>query len=83
MEYFLNDPQGALLQILLYHVVQGKVTAADLMKLTSVETLQEGTLPISNANGVFTVDGANVTITDIECSNGVIHAVDTVMLPPA
>jgi uncharacterized surface protein with fasciclin (FAS1) repeats len=83
MDYFLKDPQGALLQILLYHVVQGKLTAADLTKLTSVDTLQGGSLPFSNSNGVITADGANVIVTDIECSNGVIHAVDTVMLPPA
>jgi uncharacterized surface protein with fasciclin (FAS1) repeats len=83
MDYFLKDPQGALLQILLYHVVQGKLTAADLTKLTSVDTLQGGSLPFSNSNGVITADGASVIVTDIECSNGVIHAVDTVMLPPA
>jgi uncharacterized surface protein with fasciclin (FAS1) repeats len=84
MDTLLKDPQEALLQILLYHVVQGKVMSADLKKLTSVETLQGGPLPISVSNdAVTTVDGANVIITDIECSNGVIHVVDTVMLPPA
>jgi transforming growth factor-beta-induced protein len=84
MDTLLKDPQGDLLQILLYHVVNGKVMAADLGKLTSVETLQGGTLPISVSNGVITtIDGANVIVTDIECSNGVIHVVDTVMLPPA
>jgi uncharacterized surface protein with fasciclin (FAS1) repeats len=71
------------LQILLYHVVQGKLTATDLTKLTSVDTLQGGSLPFSSSNGIITADGANVIITDIECSNGVIHAVDTVMLMPA
>ena len=83
VDTLLKDPQGDLLQILLYHVVNGKVMAADLGKLTSVETLQGGTLPISVSNGVITIDGANVIVTDIECSNGVIHVVDTVMLPPA
>ena len=83
MDTFLKDPQGDLLQILLYHVVNGKVMAADLGKLTSVETLQGGNLPVSVSNGVITIDGANVIVTDIECSNGVIHVVDTVMLPPA
>ena len=83
MDTFLKDPQGDLLQILLYHVVQGKVTAADLGNLTSVETLQGGALPISVSNGIMMADGANVIITDIECRNGVIHVVDTVMLPPA
>jgi len=79
----LKDPQGDLLQILLYHIVSGNVTAADLEKLTSVETLQGGTLQISVSNGIVTVNGATVIVTDIECSNGVIHVVDTVMLPPA
>jgi uncharacterized surface protein with fasciclin (FAS1) repeats len=79
----LKDPQGDLLQILLYHIISGNVMAADLEKLTSVETLQGGSLPISVSNGIITVDGATVIITDIECSNGVIHVVDTVMLPPA
>ena len=83
MDTLLKDPQKDLLQILLYHVVPGKVMAADLKKLTSVETLQGGSLPVSVSNGVITVDGANVIITDIECTNGVIHVVDTVMLPQA
>ena len=83
MDTLLKDPQADLLQILLYHVVQGKVMAVGLKKLPSVETLQGGSLPISVSNGVITVDGANVIITDRECTNGVIHVVDTVMLPPA
>ena len=83
MDTLLKDPQGDLLQILLYHVVNGKVMATDLENLTSVDTLQGGSLPISVSNGKITVDGATVIITDIECSNGVIHVIDTVMLPPA
>jgi len=83
MDPLLQDPQGDLLQILLYHVVSGKVTAVDLEKLTSIETLQGGTLSISVSNGIITVDGANVILTNMQCSNGVIHVVDTVMLPPA
>jgi transforming growth factor-beta-induced protein len=65
------------------NVVNGKVMAVDLEKLTSADTLQGGSLPISVSNGTITVDGATVFITDIECSNGVIHVVDKVMLPPA
>jgi len=83
MDTLLADPQGDLLQILLYHVVNGKVMAADLGKTSSAETLQGGSLPISVSNDTIMVDGANIIITDIECSNGVIHVVDTVMLPPA
>jgi len=83
MDILLKDPEGDLLQILLYHVVNGKVMAADLRKLSSVETFQGGSLPISVSNNTIMVDGATVIITDIESSNGVIHVVDTVMLPPA
>jgi uncharacterized surface protein with fasciclin (FAS1) repeats len=83
MDTLLKDPQGDLLQILLYHVVNGKMSAADLKKLTFVETLQGGSFPVSVSDGVITADGANVIITDIECTNGVIHVVDAVMLPPA
>jgi len=83
MDTLLEDPQGDLLQILLYHVVNGKLDSADLKKLTSVDTLQGGSLPISVSNGIITANDANVIITDIECTNGVIHVVDTVLLPQA
>ena len=83
VETLLKDPQGDLLQILLYHVVNGKVMAADLRFLISGSDTPGGTLPVSVSNGVITIDGANVIVSDIECSNGVIHVVDTVMLPPA
>jgi uncharacterized surface protein with fasciclin (FAS1) repeats len=83
MDALLKDPQGNLLQILLYHMVSEKLMAVDLENLTSAETLQGGSLPISVSNSTLRVDGAIVIITDIECSNGVIHGVDTLMLPPA
>jgi uncharacterized surface protein with fasciclin (FAS1) repeats len=83
MDALLKDPQGDLLQILLYHMAGQKLMAVDLEKLTSAETLQGGSLPISLSNSTLRVDGAIVIITDIECVNGVIHGVDTVMLPPA
>jgi transforming growth factor-beta-induced protein len=66
-----------------HHIVSGKIMSADLTKLNSTETLQEGSLTIGTSGGMITVDDANVIVTDIECSNGVIHIVDTVMLPPA
>lgn len=68
--------------ILLYHVVSGKVTAADVMKLNgqSVKTLEGGMLKVSTKHGVR-VDNADVTQTDIEASNGVIHVIDTVLMP--
>ncbi len=68
--------------ILLYHVVSGKVTAADVMKLNgqSVKTLQGGMFKVSTKHGVR-VDKAKVTQTDIDASNGVIHVIDTVLMP--
>lgn len=70
--------------ILLYHVVSGKVTASDVMKLNgqSVKTLQGGTFKVRTKHGVR-VDKANVTQTDIDASNGVIHVIDTVLMPPS
>lgn len=68
--------------ILLYHVVSGKVTAARVMKLNgrSVKTLQGGTFKVRSKHGVR-VNNANVTQTDIDASNGVIHVIDTVLMP--
>jgi len=71
----------ALTNILLYHVVDGKVMAADVVELSSALSLQGQFLDIEvNDDGVF-VDGAQVIITDIEASNGVIHVIDAVLLP--
>jgi len=73
--------KGTLSTILTYHVVPGKVLAADAVKLTSANSLNGQSFPIvANKRGV-TVGGAMVTMTDIECSNGVIHVIDTVMMP--
>ncbi len=80
VETLLQDPSGALTDILLYHVVAGKVMAADVVNLTSAETVGGNVLPIDTSAGVK-VDGANVIVTDIWCSNGVIHVIDTVMIP--
>jgi uncharacterized surface protein with fasciclin (FAS1) repeats len=82
VETLLKDPQGQLKQILLYHVVSGKVMAADVVKLSSAKTVQGSSLPISVSGSTVTVDGAKVIITDIVCSNGVIHVIDSVMIPP-
>lgn len=68
--------------VLLYHVVPGEVTATDVMKLNgqSVKTLQGGMFKVNTKHGVR-VDNAKVTQTDIKASNGVIHVIDTVLLP--
>lgn len=66
--------------ILLYHVVSGKVTAADVVKLSEAKTVQGKSAPISTEGGV-SIAGAKVVKTDIAASNGVIHVIDTVILP--
>lgn len=74
----------ALTSILTYHVVSGKVLAADVMKLkngTKVKTVQGAEVTIKNKHGVK-VNHAKVIKTDIEASNGVIHVIDSVLLPP-
>jgi uncharacterized surface protein with fasciclin (FAS1) repeats len=71
-----------LKSILLYHVVPGNVTAKQVMKLNglTVKTLEGGSIKVSTMHGV-TVDEARVTKTDIQASNGVIHTIDTVLMP--
>ena len=73
----------ALTAILLYHVVAGDVKAADVVTLDAAETLQGGSLSISVEGEVVRINGAQVVIADIEASNGTIHVIDAVLLPPA
>lgn len=74
------ENKDALTKILTYHVVEGAVMAADVTD-GEVPTLEGQTLTLSTADGV-TVNGAKVTTADVEASNGVIHLIDTVLLPP-
>ncbi|HBO43192.1 MAG TPA: beta-Ig-H3/fasciclin [Planctomycetaceae bacterium] len=67
--------------ILAYHVVPGKVMAADVVKLTKAKTVQGAEVTITVKGGKVKVDNANVVKTDIQTSNGVIHVIDAVMLP--
>jgi uncharacterized surface protein with fasciclin (FAS1) repeats len=66
--------------VLTYHVVAGKVMAADVVKLDSATTVQGSDVKIDASDGVR-VDGARVTTADVPASNGVIHVIDTVILP--
>ena len=75
------ENKDQLTSILTYHVVPGKVLAADVVTLESAKTVQGGEVSIAVDGGKVKVDGANVTATDIECSNGVIHVIDAVILP--
>lgn len=74
------ENKGKLQGILTYHVVAGKVLAADVVNLKVAKTVQGQNLKIDTTDGVK-VDDANVVQTDIQCSNGVIHVIDAVVLP--
>jgi uncharacterized surface protein with fasciclin (FAS1) repeats len=70
-----------LAAILTYHVVSGKVMAAQVTKMNAAKTVNGQFLAISVNGGTVTVDNAKVVKTDILCSNGVIHVIDSVVLP--
>ena len=70
-----------LTNILLYHVVDGKVMAADVVELSSATTLLGQDLIISLMDGKVMLNESQVIITDLETSNGVIHVIDAVLLP--
>jgi uncharacterized surface protein with fasciclin (FAS1) repeats len=67
--------------ILTYHVVSGEVKAADVVKLKTAKTVNGQKLKITVKDGSVMIDNANVTKTDIICSNGIIHVIDAVVLP--
>ena len=77
VEMLLKPENKEKLQaVLKYHVVSGKIMAGDVLGAMEVETLQGSKAPIG-----LTIGGANIIKTDIECSNGVIHVIDAVILP--
>lgn len=94
-EAFAKLPAGALdsllkpenkqqlIDILTFHVVAGAVKAADVVKLSEVTTVNGAKAKITVMDGKVMIENANVVTTDIEASNGVIHVIDTVILPPA
>lgn len=94
-EAFAKLPEGTLAQllrpenrdqlvaILTYHVVPGRVMAADVVKLTSAETAQGSKLSITASGTNVTINDARVIKTDISATNGVVHVIDTVLLPPS
>jgi uncharacterized surface protein with fasciclin (FAS1) repeats len=75
------ENKDQLVAILTYHVVAGKVKAADVVKLKSASTVNGKAASITVAMGGVKIDNANVTATDIKASNGVIHVIDSVILP--
>ncbi|HEY8923738.1 MAG TPA: fasciclin domain-containing protein [Polyangia bacterium] len=75
--------EAKLQAVLTYHVVAGKVLAADVVKLTKATTVQGSDVTISVAGSTVKVNDATVTATDVLASNGVIHVIDTVLIPPS
>lgn len=80
LEGLLADKEK-LAAVLKYHVVAGKVMAADVVKVKEAKTLQGQVISIDTKDGVTLNGTAKVIKTDIECSNGVIHVIDTVIVP--
>jgi len=81
LQALLKDKR-ALTAVLTYHVVSGKVMAADVVKLDSAKTVQGQSLGIVTKDGKVTINGVNAVKTDIVCKNGVIHVIDAVLMPP-
>ncbi|GIV09487.1 MAG: beta-Ig-H3/fasciclin [Fimbriimonadales bacterium] len=81
VDALLKDKE-ALKQVLLYHVVSGKVMSNDVVKLRSAKTLQGQNINIRVQRNNVRINDASVVKADIECSNGVIHVIDKVILPP-
>lgn len=82
VEELLANPEK-LKAILTYHVVPGRVMASEVVKLSEAKTVNGETVDIEVKEGVVKVDNARVVQTDIRTSNGVIHVIDTVILPGA
>ena len=83
VESLLEDPEGALTDILLYHVVSGKVMAEDAIGLDGqmVETVGGNSFNVALDGDSLMIDEATVIQPDIETSNGVIHVIDAVLIP--
>lgn len=81
VENLLKDKE-ALTKVLLYHVVSGEVMAKDVVNLSSAETVEGSNIRIQTADGKVMINNAQVTSADIKASNGVIHVIDTVIMPP-
>ena len=73
--------KAKLTGILTYHVVSGKVLAAEVMKIPNAKTINGQSVSIQVVDGKVKIDSATVISADIECSNGVIHVVDSVLMP--
>ena len=80
-ELLKPENKEKLMAILTYHVVAGDVMAAQVVKMNSAKTVNGQSVSISTKGGTVMVDNAKVVKADIACSNGVIHVIDTVLMP--
>ena len=76
-----KENKAKLTAILMYHVVPGRVLAAQVTGMSSAPTVNGQPISIASKNGMVTVGGASLVKTDLLCSNGVIHVIDAVLLP--
>jgi uncharacterized surface protein with fasciclin (FAS1) repeats len=83
LDTLLADPSGDLTKILLYHVVPGKVMSSDLSDGLQADTLEGSPVTFTISDSGAMVNDANIVAADIEVSNGVIHVIDKVLVPPA
>jgi uncharacterized surface protein with fasciclin (FAS1) repeats len=79
----LLKDKKALTAVLLYHVVKGDVTAAKVVKMNSAKTVEGQPVTIEDKEGTVMINDAKVVKADVMCTNGVIHVIDAVLLPPA
>jgi uncharacterized surface protein with fasciclin (FAS1) repeats len=82
MKLLQPENKAKLTEILTYHVVPGMVMASDVVKLKQAKTVNGGMIAITSSGGAVMVNNAKVTTTDIAATNGVIHVIDSVILPP-
>lgn len=77
------ENRDQLRAILTYHVVPGRVTAQDVMGLESAKTVQGAMLEVETRDGTVHINDATVTKADVQADNGVVHVIDSVLLPPS
>ena len=84
LDSLLADPEGALADVLTYHVAAGKVMSTDLSDGMKIDTVNGAQLTVKiGADGKVMIGDATVVTADVEASNGVIHVIDAVLIPPA
>ena len=81
LDNLLKDKE-ALKNVLLYHVVSGNVSSTDVVKLDKATTLNGSDVKIKTVDGKVMINDSQVTAADVKASNGIIHVIDTVLLPP-